>query len=695
MSALAARSADSTARAQARARLIALPGGLTPDSAPARPLQLGRAMRRRLSQAVRALLEAGCGLSDAAQLLRLVVAAKANHRDGCNTRTRVPDLARWMGVGASTVDKALAELRRARALDTTERRAASGAVTGLDCTVPGLHAATAAGTDPLALTRAELATLLRLVEGLFGPGWEHQDGTRTAPGLLAARTGRGAATDRLALLLLVLEARADGRVRLCGGAVDTRVGRPAATVARLVGGGVHAGARVLARLQASGVIELVRKPTRSGLAARGEIRIPAVAAAHGTDGHRAARATAIADRARTAVSDQPPTCLEEPQVTTAQSAACGESGDPDAAADLHTSHAPVVTAGEEVEGSGVVSGEAAWGEPAVAGGARGRARTGPVQAREPRPASAEVGALRAEDHDSSSDGEVRRTSGAVAWRHEAARSRVRAALAPVAFVLDAMTPGQRAVAVRAAEVVLRNVSPQSLASQLAARIGPMSMDGPLEDRGVVRDPLAWLLSQLPSITLCSSCGTRTTTGAPSARSGVCDHCLRAAFVRRRGAVTCPGCGVSAHGLDVGDQCGRCEHRQVLDAACDQAAEAAEAGPGATPGAGAAARRAVLDAAREAVGQARRRGFDPLLQDLAARLAAQEAAARWKVADGQGGGQSAPRATEPAAWHCVDARCARRSLAMRPESGLCSSCERAREHRAARAGRAARLAAAAR
>ncbi|WP_407913792.1 hypothetical protein [Kitasatospora sp. NE20-6] len=651
-------------------------------------------MRRRLSAAVQALVEAGAGLSDAAQLLRIVVAAKAHHRAGCAARVRVPELARWMGVGNSTVDKALAELRRVSALNTVERRAASGAVTGLDCTVPGLRAATAAGTDALALTRAELATLLRLVERLFGPGWEHQDGTRTAPGLLASRTGRGAATDRLALLLLVLESRADGRVRLCGGAVDTRVGRPAATVARLIGGGVHAGARVLARLQRAGVLELVRKLTASGLAARGEIRIPAVAAAHRASGGSGARRPAIADPALAAVRDQAPAAAEESQVMAAPEVRVLEMADPDGAADLHTWHAPVVTAGVEGEGSGVVSGEAALGQAAVAGGARERARAGSEVARLAPRSEARAGALRAEGQTPSSSADTEEEQRAAnarpgAWRQESARSRVRAALAPVAFVLDAMTPGQRAVAVRAAEVVLRTVVPDSLAAQLAARVGPMSMSGPLEDRGVIRDPLAWLLSQLPSVTLCGRCGIRMTTGAPSARSAVCDQCAHAASVPDRGARICPVCGRLGHGFDDGGQCGRCEHRQVLERAGDLAAEAAEAVPVHQPGAGAVARRAVLDAARAAAAEAERRGADPLLQELAARLAAQNIAAEWAADYGDRGhtGRDASRAEGPRGWHCADARCARRSTARRPDSGLCSSCDRAREHREARAARA--------
>ncbi|GLW75145.1 hypothetical protein Kpho02_74420 [Kitasatospora phosalacinea] len=653
-------------------------------------------MRRRLSAAVRALVEAGAGLSDAAQLLRVVVAAKARHDAGCVARLRVPELARWMGVGNSTVDKALAELRRAGALYTVERRAASGAVTGLDCTVPGLRAAAAAGTDPLALPRAELATLLRLVERLFGPGWKHQDGTRTPPGLLASRVGRGAATDRLALVLLVLEARADGRVRLCGGAVDTRVGRPAATVARLVGSGIHAGARVLARLQRAGVLELVRKPTASGLAARGEIRIPAVASAHRAASGTGACRPAISDPALAAARDQHPATADKSQVAAGPEARALEAAEPDGAADLHTTHTPVVAAGVEGEGAGVVSGEAASGPAAVAGGARGRTRTGAALARPASGKPAGAGALRAEGQTppiSPDTGQEQRPGG---WRQECARSRVRTALAPVAFVLDAMTPGQRAVAVRAAEVVLRTVAPESLAAQLAARVGPMSVSGPLEDRGVIRDPLAWLLSQLPSVTLCGRCGVRGTAGAPSARSAVCDQCVAHVMsVLDRGTRICPVCGRPGSRLGEGGQCGRCEHRQVLERAGDWAAEAAGADQAHRPGAGAAARRAVLEAARAAAAEAERRGAGPLLQELAARLAAQNTAAEW--VSGFGGrdraDRDASRAEGPEAWRCADARCARRSTARRPNSGLCSSCDHAREHREARAARVARMAAA--
>jgi hypothetical protein len=118
----------------------------------------------------------------------------------------------------------------------------------------------------------------------MAPGWAHRDGRVTPAGLLGARTGRGAATDRLALLLLVLEATETGRVRLCGGAVDTKRGRAAATVARLLDCTASAGERVLERLEDAGLVERVRRETASGMAHRSRLLVPAVAAAHRPEG---------------------------------------------------------------------------------------------------------------------------------------------------------------------------------------------------------------------------------------------------------------------------------------------------------------------------------------------------------------------------------------------------------------------------
>lgn len=694
---------SSTATARAfvpppRPALVALPGGLLADASATAPLQLGRHMRQRLRAAVHALLAPH--LSDTARLLRIVTAAKARHADGCVTATRVPELARWLGVGCSTVDKALAELRGAGAMETHEQRV-RGAVVGLTCTVPGLTAASVPGRDPLALTRAELATLLRLVEKLFAPGWLHRDGSRTPAGLLAERTGRGAATDRLALLLIVLDARPSGRVRLCGGAVDTRVGRPATTVSRLLGATAYQGARILARLHRAGVVVLERRSTGSGLAGRGEIRIPAVAAAHGSPaGPPHEGRPQIADHAAAADSYQRADLSEKHQVTPDAVAECEEVPEHDAAADLHTHHAQVVAQGVMRAGEFLVSGEAAYGVLTDAGGARGRATTVPPDRRQADAGAhgAVPDALRAEkEHPIRGDAKV---EGPLTGRPGAdttgLRRRQRIALRPVRRLVDSLPPGRRAVALRAVDVVLRNVSPEDLAERLNARFALMSLEGPPGDRGVIRDPLAWLLSQLPTITLCGTCGVHTTTGAPSARTARCDWCTSAMSVREAGMRACPCCGRSAY-LGQSGQCGQCDHRQDLDASQSRAAAAAAVRCPGKPQAVDQARREVSEAARTAARDAARRGADPLVQDLAARLAAHQAASTWASAPGGPGAgrlsedQGQDQGSGPIRWSCANPGCSRQSTAAAPASRMCSTCDRGRQLREVREARHLRLA----
>ncbi len=251
-----------------------------PAPDPHNALLLSATMRRRLRGAVRALLRDPCvaGLADAARLAAVVLVAKARARDG-TTRIRTGELARWLGVSESTVKHAvLPALRGSRALRSRITSDALGRAEGLECVVMPMWRARSSLSAALALTRPELATLLRLLEALFAPGWGQ--GTGTPPGLLAGRQGRGAATDRLALLMVVLETRADGWTRLCGGSVTTRRGRAAATVARLLGCSAAGGEQVLRRLRARGLLEVVRADTASGLRGAGRMRVPAVAAAH-------------------------------------------------------------------------------------------------------------------------------------------------------------------------------------------------------------------------------------------------------------------------------------------------------------------------------------------------------------------------------------------------------------------------------
>ncbi|MER0476977.1 hypothetical protein ABR737_01160 [Streptomyces sp. Edi2] len=197
-------------------------------------------------------------------------------------RTRTTDLARWLGCSASHVrSSVLPGLKEAgiAAWDIVTDEA--GQVTGLDIDLQPLREAREGrGDHPMALTRRDLATLLRLSEAVIGPGWAPKDAPVTPEGLLADRQEKGAATDRLALLLLVLQTRPDGRVLMVGGSVAAGRGRAAATLARLLGCSVSGGAKVLGRLKKRGLVEVAREKSSAACFGRSRLRVPAVAAAH-------------------------------------------------------------------------------------------------------------------------------------------------------------------------------------------------------------------------------------------------------------------------------------------------------------------------------------------------------------------------------------------------------------------------------
>ncbi|MFB8241675.1 hypothetical protein ACFC58_34580 [Kitasatospora purpeofusca] len=350
-------------------------------------------MRLRLRLAVHTVLRspAAALLKDIDQLLRILTIAKAELARTCATTSAAPELGRWLGVSASAIHESLQRQRRASTLVTRQRFRDTGTVQGLFVGVPEQIEATRAGDrrHPLALDRPALATLLRLVERLFAPGWYHRDGRRTPPGLLACRTGRGAPTDRLALLLLVLEARPDGRVRLCSGRVSKR-GRAAATLARLLGGGCTAAgaAGILQRLQSAGAIQLVRRVTDSRLRQQGGIVVPAVAQDWAT--MKAARRRSAASRCDTAApAARPrPRCAgTSPQVAQQGPAGGADFPENSAAEALHASHADHLGTDGQADVAVGFSGEAETGVPTVAGGARTRARN-PDAVRRPHGSSA-------------------------------------------------------------------------------------------------------------------------------------------------------------------------------------------------------------------------------------------------------------------------------------------------------------------
>ncbi|MER5355873.1 hypothetical protein ABT093_36835 [Kitasatospora sp. NPDC002551] len=228
-------------------------------------------MRLRLQAAVHALLadESVAGLPDAARLAAVVVLAKGAVESG-RTVLWSGELAKWLGVSVSMVShKVLPPLRAKGALRTLVVTNDAGEPVALDLSLEPVARLRRARDvrHPLALTRSELATLMRLCEALFGPGRTPKDAAPTPPGRLAQREREqrhGAASDRLALLLLVLSCRENGRLKLCSGSLKApELGRGAATLALLMRGGAKAvtpaaADRLLSRLEGYDAAEVER-----------------------------------------------------------------------------------------------------------------------------------------------------------------------------------------------------------------------------------------------------------------------------------------------------------------------------------------------------------------------------------------------------------------------------------------------------
>ncbi|MER6916740.1 hypothetical protein ABT354_34240 [Streptomyces sp. NPDC000594] len=353
-----------------RRRLRSVPAGPVPERAAGHPLSLGSDARARLGGAVRMLLDTAglAGASDAVRLAVLVLASRTPSETGV-VEIRTSELGRWIGASASyTASEVLPVLRRSGVVSVETAEGEFGQDDGLECRVLPLWAAQDVVGHPLALEKKEFATLWRLLEAVMGPGWTHRDGRVTPAGLIGTRTGRGAATDRLALLLLVLEARENGRVRQCGGTVDTKRGRAAATVARLLGCTASAGERVLERLEDQELVLRVRLKTGSGLRNRSRLMVPAVAAAHG----RTVADDVQEDLAQTpepefsdpdiaAGAGEAPELPEESQVNGVPVTDVADVADPDVAAALHTDHPHLVTPVSPPALSGGFSGEGRGG----------------------------------------------------------------------------------------------------------------------------------------------------------------------------------------------------------------------------------------------------------------------------------------------------------------------------------------------
>ncbi|WP_331729036.1 hypothetical protein OG592_43155 (plasmid) [Streptomyces avidinii] len=234
-------------------------------------------MRTRLLTAVRAVLAdpALAGARDSVLLAAVVLLAKSPASSPA-VLTRARELARWSGYSKSYVDHHVLPALRARGVALSRpTKDGEGQVDGLELTLTALVRARAEGTaHALSLSQRELATFLRLVEAVFGPGWAPKGAPETPPGLLGGRQGPGAASERLVLLLLVLLARPNGRVVMAPGSVAAGHGRAAATVARQLGCELEDAQRIVGRLEAAGLVEV------HGEGARERLVVPAVASAH-------------------------------------------------------------------------------------------------------------------------------------------------------------------------------------------------------------------------------------------------------------------------------------------------------------------------------------------------------------------------------------------------------------------------------
>lgn len=475
------------------------------------PLQLSKTMRARLLAAVRALVTspALAGASDGARLASVVLTAKSKVRDDYQASIWAAELGRWLGVSQSTVaHTVLPELRTAGFLDSNVATNSYGHATGLKCWVIPMHRAQKAGDrrHALALSRSELAVLLSLIEVLFGPGWTPKDKAPVPAGLLAGRTGRGAATDRLGLLLMVLTAGSAGWLQLCPGSVDTERGRPAATVARLLGCTAAAGAKVLKRLQEHGVADVVRQETSSGLNARSRVRLAPVAKAHGVAVREARRVAdaLFSDLAGTASGDLESGETSETLVTTGMEGAgqskMAGSADLAATAQHHALHASVVTPDGSLTLSGGFSGEGRGGNHGLPDRACMREDGGPLRGEQPKkaPVVEDVKGGRgpvagAPVRIVDSAGQGRQQRGRVPLPPED----LRAVLAPVDLVWARLKrPAARKLVEAAARSELATVvgfAGRTDATQVLADRAARRLEDQMRLGGPITDPVGWLI----------------------------------------------------------------------------------------------------------------------------------------------------------------------------------------------------------
>ncbi|WP_216586605.1 hypothetical protein [Streptomyces brasiliscabiei] len=549
-----------------------LPGGALDDA-----LRLGRGMRLRLLAAIRALLAdpSLAGLGDAARLAAVVLYAKTRapegRKDDLQSYIWGAELGRWLGMTESTVHhNVLPVLREADALHTRMVTNDEGHPVGLDCLVMPLWRAHQGegAAHPLALSKVELSVLLRLLEALFGPGWAPEDKDPTPPGLLAGRTGKGAATDRLGLLLMVLNTRASGWLQLCGGSVKKKEGRGAATLSRLMGCSPSGARKVLARLTEAGVVARGRKATSTRMHGRGRVMLLPVARAYGRvlDPVEAVQGSGalFSQRPDGAVGDHAP---GQDADSLGTSGVCGaeaavESPDrerPDGA-EFHADHASGVTHVSSPPLSGGFSGEgrggegrrpermcvredqAAGGEDSAAESASPVAEVGPLRGEKPgKSAVDEQGGQRAAGNQAGGQpkavvGGKTRQQGRVDLPEDLG---LRVALGPVAGLWAGLNRWQQDQVVAAVNAELKRLENLLMQPEGAPRLLADRLTDRLEETGGearVSSPFGWItrrgLVQRPA---CSDVrcddGIRLDTGGECANCGNVIHIRRARRVR--------------------------------------------------------------------------------------------------------------------------------------------------------------------
>ncbi|MFH9195610.1 hypothetical protein ACIQJ8_33090 [Streptomyces globisporus] len=511
-------SVDDVTGGGSRRRLRSVPAqaGPVPKRAAGHPLSLSRDARARLGGAVRALLDADGldGASDAVRLAVLVLASRTPWETGV-VAIRTSELGRWIGASASyTASEVVPALKRSGVVSVDASEGEFRESTGLECKVLPLWAAQDVVGHPLNLTKKEYATLQRLLEAVMAPGWKHRDGRVTPAGLIGTRTGRGAATDRLALLLLVLEARETGQVRQIGGTVDSRRGRAAATVARLLGCTASAGERVLERLEDRELVLRVRLRTSSGLANRSRLMVLSVAAAHGctvAGDIREDRAQApepdFSDPDVAAGPVETPRAETDLQVSGIPVTDVTGVSDPDGAAALHTDHPHLGTPVVDLSLAGGFAGEGRGGLGDLPERACVREDGGPLRGGKPKKPPVDQ---RVEQRtDGADDGGQLRAGG---WEKAQQQKRValpadshlRVALRPVSPLWGRLSGWQQDQVEAAAKAEVAQLTgldvgpesaPQLLADRLTRRLTETGGEamvakpfGWLRGRGLVRRP---------------------------------------------------------------------------------------------------------------------------------------------------------------------------------------------------------------